>query len=1434
MTTITSKKRRVVQAGYAPIVEDVPVSRSSCAVEHSEKEPKLAYSIEFACSESVFKQGVEPYLDIRLKSTLEESAIKQWSSRSVKHSTHYTCSVEQEQSKQLLVSAYPNSLIPFGLDNVQPHPKDDVTIEEAFIPIRPAIQVGEQLGLPTQGFVYHFLDGQMLSEYQFGGGRDYHFLRTESVPGAMNPTPDNSRATEFILALWKRGGEVVQDQYLFFSRKEMDDNAMALVDGAFLEEHGVKLDMAELVPLSEGNPSRKNHTVVEGDTLADIAETNSLTLEELTDFNPFWRNQDALLQAGDKLYLEPVSVYNHGVDVSYPTNTSMIFEKVLSLGEISTKPAFPVVKVAESEIAGFAAIAPVRYAVDAVIPESLLKPVLEGMHPIDDDSRFPGGIFKSEEVPYTLRQLRDGWLYTLHQDPDNDQWQLHEYQVQGGEFYRFKGDDAAARREAKPEPVQSYVMTRTDCPYYVGYASQRWTQRVVDYYLHTEQARQDWLREINVGVHRTHIDEIETLVADIGDDKDLNVFNWSSAITDLDEDDELSLMSRLISRNKKSYQYQVPSHAPHAMVVLDDPMADLNDLYLRLARSVLPTVLDEETLRKSVVAKTVRALVRISLPPESVKAIEPKDWVDVEQDIDTCLEYHYVQHRKFELDTPSGATRKALLTKAKPIFDDYPNAMARLEARGIDPSMLEKRLGEYIERRKAHQQLNWPELDAFYKQHLETQANAYIAVQRDLPILVSALKTLGNDPRHLGLDIGEHDHQYTLSTLMNCILHVFDLGASACSNDEEDEGESKGKNLNKRIDELLTNPDNLAGVASSFFSSDIYFKAEELVASIDLGDLAQNNAIPLGSFMAAFNDVMGFDDPDSRLFAATKALLVPVEEVVNKAKAAVAVKGDKALDAMKLMGFKLVNRLANVPGLSARRNMAMSLWGQVQASGGTLSLEDEFPERKQKTSQKYHKLLKSAFEAQKALKAETKGSKEYQRKNDVLKRLNKEVTRFIEKTPKLFRAYQDSQMGKHVFSDKVNDLSKKWDGVGRMDAVVSTLSVINVLVQMSALQKAVADAPYPDTHRLKMTVGYSSAWMINIIGGQMRGMAFSQIKTEASLLNKSLNQIKAKAGTSKVFSTKNALHAEKFIARSILAGAAGVIAAGLEGWQVMEDYNASNDRLEKNLLRFKGIALGAQGAHWTAVALRALGSRYLGFAIGGAMSGWLLAINFWGAALYLVVSVLISLSQKTPLETWLLNCVWGKEPDPDLSAEEEFFKLNQLINKPSVQSKVLYQTVASLSLSSLEEAEVLFDQSITLMLPNTYHNDKIAITCFIDAPGRGRQVLSAQYLARGVWSRNANEPTTYFYQLDLPRTPRSFAPYSQHSGPSQINLIVLKDLDSPYQDDPEQFSSTIYQSKLHIGSNQNKDMVVLDAIPLNHKPIMLEVPCDAQCLKTTT
>ncbi|MGI9949479.1 hypothetical protein [Vibrio hyugaensis] len=165
---------------------------------------------------------------------------------------------------------------PFGWEDITPQDKESLTVEHAFIPLRPAIQIGEVLGLPTQGFLYHFLDGKLLHEYRCQGGSAYHFLPTVSRAGAMNSEPAQTQPLDFILALWKRNGQVVTEQHLLFSREAMDDQAMSAVDAAFLNQHGVKLDMGALVPLTEGGGQRASHKAAQGETLAGVSEQKAM------------------------------------------------------------------------------------------------------------------------------------------------------------------------------------------------------------------------------------------------------------------------------------------------------------------------------------------------------------------------------------------------------------------------------------------------------------------------------------------------------------------------------------------------------------------------------------------------------------------------------------------------------------------------------------------------------------------------------------------------------------------------------------------------------------------------------------------------------------------------------------------------------------------------------------------------------------------------------------------------------------------------------------------------------------------------------------------------------------------------------------------------------------------------------------------------------
>ncbi|MDA0120975.1 LysM peptidoglycan-binding domain-containing protein, partial [Vibrio sp. T11.5] len=142
----------------------------------------------------------------------------------------------------------------------------------------------------------------------------------------------------FVLALWKREGQVVVDQHLLFSRDAMDDQAMSAVDTAFLNEHGVQLDMDAIIPLTKGPvmeevSRRAAHKAAQGETLEQIAQQHGVTLETLQTLNPTLPLSP--LDKGAVIYTEPVRVYNHALDVGYPAFTARLSEGLLSIDRIA-------------------------------------------------------------------------------------------------------------------------------------------------------------------------------------------------------------------------------------------------------------------------------------------------------------------------------------------------------------------------------------------------------------------------------------------------------------------------------------------------------------------------------------------------------------------------------------------------------------------------------------------------------------------------------------------------------------------------------------------------------------------------------------------------------------------------------------------------------------------------------------------------------------------------------------------------------------------------------------------------------------------------------------------------------------------------------------------------------------------------------------------
>ncbi|MBN3494345.1 hypothetical protein, partial [Vibrio neptunius] len=707
-----------------------------------------------------------------------------------------------------------------------------------------------------------------------------------------------------------------------------------------------------------------------------------------------------------------------------------------------------------------------------------------------------------------------------------------------------------------------------------------------------------------------------------------------------------------------------------------------------------------------------------------------------------------------------------------------------------------------------HRQVNWADLDTFYKDYLNTRHHGVTMIKHDAPHVIKAITALGTDPRRFGLDVGEHAHHLVLSTLMDAVLNELELSAQQVPE------------LSDSIDELLTEPDNLLGLAVYGFSSEIYAATDQLLKGVTLSDFTGQTRIPLSGFISAFNDVIGFSDPNSALFTATKSLLIPLERQINQATQAVKDQGDKAVRSLQMLRFRIINRVMKLPGLSARRAMAMSLWGQAQLSQGKVFLNEGLSAQTQAANGRYHQLLMEAHSTNIALSKLPADSPDYRRMSTSLRGVNKQISRYVESIPPVFSEYRSQTVGKYTFSNAAISVSHAFDRLGGTDLVVASLNLINITSQIQTLQEMEKSAPYPDTRRQQTTVGYSIAWFVNNTGVVLKGLSLSKIQDKSGLMRNSLKQLK----TTKSVKVADVINVERYIAHSMIAGAAGVIAAGLEGWQVVEDFSSSKSSTERFLLFGKGVALAGQFASWGGLVYNSLRTRLGLIFVGKVLQGWMLAINFWGAALYAAVTILLLLTKRTPLETWLRHSIWGKEPDFNRSAADEYHALLALLNQPSIQFRTTARRIDRAESSN--SATVHFKQEMTILLPNAYGNEAVTLSIESGFSPSDYQNFTAHTLFSGQVTRDKNEPTLCRYHLPLPQPLQHLVAQGQGTiRQERLNVFVGRHANNPYDNGNALVS--VYQAQTLAGVSEHKTMPALAESKLSLMPthqVQLRLP----------
>ncbi len=314
-------------AGYAPNIEETYVPEP-VKPDTSDTPPKLQYEycFEVACSDETFRKSVGYAFE--LAKTQQEALIGSWQTEATEHGTKYTAHTAFDEPKKLVAKVASNALGISVPDNVQVKPIGSGVVREAFIPVVPSVQLGERLGLPTEGYYYHFYNGRLVQEYKLLGNGKWAFYATRSTHEQLNDEQGYNIYQSAILVYWKLEGKDVENQHLIYLEQPITREELDNLNDDWLAQHGIKLDINELLaapkqPVAErqtiqpaetekAESKPETHTVGmdsktnQRESWGAIAEQYGLSAKQLLDLNPQYNADPMSLKVGDTLTVKAV------------------------------------------------------------------------------------------------------------------------------------------------------------------------------------------------------------------------------------------------------------------------------------------------------------------------------------------------------------------------------------------------------------------------------------------------------------------------------------------------------------------------------------------------------------------------------------------------------------------------------------------------------------------------------------------------------------------------------------------------------------------------------------------------------------------------------------------------------------------------------------------------------------------------------------------------------------------------------------------------------------------------------------------------------------------------------------------------------------------------------------------------------------------------
>ncbi|EHH1260215.1 S-type Pyocin family protein [Vibrio parahaemolyticus] len=280
---------------------------------------EFEYSFEVGCSDATIKKMV--HSDFALAKTEKENAVTRWEQTKTEQGTRYTALCVFDEPKRLNIHIADDSFGLTPLESITLQKAGSHKTEEGFIPVVPAVRLGERLGLPTEGYYYHFNNGELVQEYKILGEEKWAFYATKSTQDKLNDERGFTKDQSAILVYWKLANQVLENQYVIYLERQVTREELDNLSEDWLSENGVKLDIPALLDAAkqpeeacaednndetEAQYTGETHNVAAGETWQSVAKLYGMGAKALLSLNPAYDADPLSLAAGDEIVVAEV------------------------------------------------------------------------------------------------------------------------------------------------------------------------------------------------------------------------------------------------------------------------------------------------------------------------------------------------------------------------------------------------------------------------------------------------------------------------------------------------------------------------------------------------------------------------------------------------------------------------------------------------------------------------------------------------------------------------------------------------------------------------------------------------------------------------------------------------------------------------------------------------------------------------------------------------------------------------------------------------------------------------------------------------------------------------------------------------------------------------------------------------------------------------